>query len=56
MFIVGAVSILDCITIEESEVITSINKLKSNLSAGPDGFPPVQTPKTVFVCVLNAFI
>ena len=34
------VSILDHVTVAQSEVMSSIDKLKGNSSAGPDGFPP----------------
>ena len=33
--------IIESIDFNEQDVITAINKLKSNLSAGPDGFPPL---------------
>ena len=33
-------SILDHVTVAQSEVMSSIDKLKGNSSAGPDGFPP----------------
>jgi len=32
---------LDAITVEVSEVMSSIDRLKNNCSSGPDGFPPV---------------
>lgn len=38
---VQLISILDEITVDEAEVLNSINKLKCNLSGGPDGFPPI---------------
>ena len=33
--------ILDSVTFNESNVLSSRNKLKNNLSAGPDGLPPM---------------
>jgi len=38
---VPLLSILDHVTVTESEVMLSIDKLKSNSSAGPDGYPPI---------------
>ena len=32
---------LDAITVEVSEVMSSIDRLKNNCSSGPDGFPPI---------------
>jgi len=34
-------SILDSVTIDESDVLSSISQLKNTLSAGPDNFPPL---------------
>ena len=34
-------SILDSVTIDESDVLSSISRLKNTLSAGPDNFPPL---------------
>ena len=38
-------SILDHVTVAQSEVMSSIDKLKGNSSAGPDGFPPAMCDK-----------
>ena len=35
------VSVLDSINISENDVLAPINKLKNNLSAGPDDLPPL---------------
>ena len=34
-------SILETIYLEESAIIASVNKLKPNLSSGPDSLPPL---------------
>lgn len=36
-----AYSELDCVTFTKTAVCKAINKLKSNLSSGPDGLPPL---------------
>ena len=54
--------ILDTITFDEKNVFNSIDKLKNNLSAGPDGLPPVLFKKLKYclgrpLCMLyNQFI
>ena len=37
----NACSVLDCVTFTRTAVCKAINKLKSNLSSGPDGLPPL---------------
>ena len=34
-------SILETVSFTETSVVSAFNKLKSNLSSGPDGLPPV---------------
>jgi len=42
------VPLLHSVDVGEQEILVAINKLKSNLSAGPDGFPPMLFKRTKF--------
>ena len=47
------VSPLASISLSEGDVLAAINKLKSNLSAGPDGLPPLLFKRVKHYCTVN---